>query len=106
MADNEKLGSTSPEVLLKNATNLDELVNGRESESLPDRFAVLRRTWYGMEMAFNRLTVSGARQRSRLPINLLLFPSLSCEVTQRDRCSRNSSRQFLEIAPNVSWQTW
>ncbi|HHR1159441.1 hypothetical protein [Raoultella planticola] len=54
MADNEKLGSTSPEVLLKNATNLDELVNGRESESLPDRFAVLRRTWYGMEMAFNR----------------------------------------------------
>lgn len=54
MADNEKLGSTSPEVLLKNATNLDKLVNGRESESLPDRFAVLRRTWYGMEMAFNR----------------------------------------------------
>ncbi|HGD7254762.1 TPA: hypothetical protein ACI6QB_005105 [Klebsiella quasipneumoniae] len=54
MADNEKLGSTSPEVLLKNATNLDKLVNGRESESLPDRFAVLRRTWYGMEMIFNR----------------------------------------------------
>ncbi|UHD29774.1 right-handed parallel beta-helix repeat-containing protein [Klebsiella michiganensis] len=54
MADNEKLGSTSPQVLLKNATNLDKLVNGRESESLPDRFAVLRRTWYGMEMAFNR----------------------------------------------------
>ncbi|HBR1163840.1 TPA: right-handed parallel beta-helix repeat-containing protein [Klebsiella quasipneumoniae subsp. similipneumoniae] len=54
MADNEKLGSTSPEVLLKNATNLDKLVNGRESESLLDRFAVLRRTWHGMEMAFNR----------------------------------------------------
>ncbi|WP_270104633.1 hypothetical protein [Klebsiella michiganensis] len=54
MADNEKLGSTSPQILLKNATNLDKLVNGRESESLPDRFAVLRRTWYGMEMAFNR----------------------------------------------------
>ena len=54
MADNEKLGSTSPQVLLKNAINLDKLVNGRESESLPDRFAVLRRTWYGMEMAFNR----------------------------------------------------
>ncbi|EPO5350343.1 hypothetical protein ACUB1S_004814 [Klebsiella michiganensis] len=54
MADNEKLGSTSPQVLLKNATNLDKLVNGRESESLPDRFAVLRRTWYGMEMIFNR----------------------------------------------------
>ncbi|EOG2010591.1 hypothetical protein ACK5EC_005137, partial [Klebsiella oxytoca] len=54
MADNEKLGSTSPEVLLKNATNLDKLVNDRESESLLDRFAVLRRTWYGMEMAFNR----------------------------------------------------
>jgi hypothetical protein len=50
MADNEKLGSTSPQVLLKNATNLDKLVNGRESESLPDRFAVLRRTWFGMEM--------------------------------------------------------
>ncbi|STW26132.1 Uncharacterised protein [Klebsiella michiganensis] len=46
MADNEKLGSTSPQILLKNATNLDKLVNGRESESLPDRFAVLRRTWY------------------------------------------------------------
>lgn len=54
MADNEKLGSTSPQILLKNATNLDKLVNGRESESWPDRFAVLRRTWYGMEMAFNR----------------------------------------------------
>ncbi|MFM4359644.1 hypothetical protein AB8S91_23975, partial [Klebsiella pneumoniae] len=54
MADNEKLGSTSPQILLKNATNLDKLVNGRESESLPDRFSVLRRTWYGMEMAFNR----------------------------------------------------
>ncbi|WP_256661732.1 hypothetical protein [Klebsiella grimontii] len=54
MADNEKLGSTSPQILLKNATNLDKLVNGRESESLPDRFAVLRRTWYGMEMIFNR----------------------------------------------------
>ena len=54
MADNEKLGSTSPQILLKNATNLDKLVNGRESESLSDRFAVLRRTWYGMEMAFNR----------------------------------------------------
>lgn len=54
MADNEKLGSTSPQVLLKNAINLDKLVNDRESESLPDRFAVLRRTWFGMEMVFNR----------------------------------------------------
>ena len=49
MADNEKLGSTSPQVLLKNAINLDKLVNDRESESLPDRFDVLRRTWFGME---------------------------------------------------------
>ncbi|HBV2977840.1 TPA: right-handed parallel beta-helix repeat-containing protein [Klebsiella pneumoniae] len=54
MADNEKLGSTSPQVLLKNAINLDKLVNGRESESLPDRFAVLRRTWFGMERAHDR----------------------------------------------------
>ncbi|VUS37462.1 hypothetical protein [Klebsiella spallanzanii] len=54
MADNEKLGSTSPQVLLKNAINLDKLVNDRESESLPDRFAVLRRTWYGMEKSFSR----------------------------------------------------
>ncbi|HDH0547639.1 TPA: hypothetical protein PIO65_004829, partial [Klebsiella pneumoniae] len=54
MADNEKLGSSSPEVLLKNATNLDKLVNGRESESLPDRFGVLRKTWHGMEMIFSR----------------------------------------------------
>ncbi|UYB54985.1 hypothetical protein N6B35_16770 [Klebsiella michiganensis] len=54
MADNEKLGSTSPQVLLKNAINLDKLVNDRESESLPDRFDVLRRTWFGMEMVFNR----------------------------------------------------
>ncbi len=54
MADNEKLGSTSPQVLLKNATNLDKLVNGRETESLPDRFGVLRRTWYGMEKIFSR----------------------------------------------------
>ncbi|EPR7624068.1 hypothetical protein ACUW0T_005917, partial [Klebsiella michiganensis] len=54
MADNEKLGSTSPQVLLKNAINLDKLVNDRESESLPDRFAVLRRTWFGMERAHDR----------------------------------------------------
>ncbi|MCT9961106.1 hypothetical protein N7228_26660, partial [Klebsiella pneumoniae] len=54
MANIEKLGSSSPEVLLKNATNLDKLVNGRESESLPDRFGVLRKTWHGMEMIFNR----------------------------------------------------
>ena len=54
MADNEKLGSTSPQVLLKNAINLDKLVNDRESESLPDRFAVLRRTWFGMETAHDR----------------------------------------------------
>ena len=54
MANIEKLGSSSPEVLLKNATNLDQLVNGRESESLPDRFGVLRKTWHGMEMIFNR----------------------------------------------------
>ncbi|EPK9888414.1 hypothetical protein ACYA8V_20075 [Klebsiella pneumoniae] len=54
MANIEKLGSSSPEVLLKNATNLDQLVNGRESESLPDRFGVLRKTWHGMEMIFSR----------------------------------------------------
>ncbi len=54
MANIEKLGSSSPEVLLKNATNLDKLVNGRESESLPDRFGVLRNTWHGMEMIFSR----------------------------------------------------
>ncbi|MDM4534383.1 right-handed parallel beta-helix repeat-containing protein [Klebsiella oxytoca] len=54
MADNEKLGSTSPQVLLKNAINLDKLVNDRESESLPDRFDVLRRTWLGMEKAHDR----------------------------------------------------
>ncbi|HIH9532602.1 TPA: hypothetical protein ACYVCX_003887, partial [Klebsiella pneumoniae] len=54
MADNEKLGSTSPQVLLRNATNLDKLVNDRESESLPDRFDVLRRTWFGMEKAHDR----------------------------------------------------
>ncbi|MFL9635088.1 hypothetical protein ACKC6T_29670, partial [Klebsiella quasipneumoniae subsp. quasipneumoniae] len=53
MANIEKLGSSSPEVLLKNATNLDKLVNGRESESLPDRFGVLRKTWHGMEMIFS-----------------------------------------------------
>lgn len=54
MANIEKLGSSSPEVLLKNATNLDKLANGRESESLPDRFGVLRKTWHGMEMIFSR----------------------------------------------------
>ncbi|HBR4554156.1 hypothetical protein [Klebsiella pneumoniae] len=54
MADNEKLGSTSPQVLLKNAINLDKLVNDKGRESLPDRFGVLRRTWYGMEMIFSR----------------------------------------------------
>ena len=54
MADNEKLGSTSPEVLLKNVVILDKLVSDKEKESLPDRFGALRRTWYGMEMIFSR----------------------------------------------------
>ncbi|WP_194073908.1 hypothetical protein [Klebsiella variicola] len=58
MADNEKLGSTSPQVLLKNATNLDKLVNGRESELLPDRFGVLRLTWFGMEQKHDRLIIN------------------------------------------------
>lgn len=55
MADNEKLGSTSPEVLLKNVVILDKLINDKEKESLPDRFGVLRLTWHGMVAAFNRL---------------------------------------------------
>ncbi|SXD43910.1 Uncharacterised protein [Klebsiella quasivariicola] len=54
MADNEKLGSTSPEVLLKNVVILDKLVSDKEKESLPDRFGALRRTWHGMEMVFSR----------------------------------------------------
>ncbi|MFA1278404.1 hypothetical protein ACDI90_23440, partial [Klebsiella quasipneumoniae] len=54
MADNEKLGSTSPEVLLKNVVILDKLVSDKEKESLPDRFGALRRTWYGMEVIFSR----------------------------------------------------
>ncbi len=58
MADNEKLGSTSPQVLLKNATNLDKLVNSRESELLPDRFGVLRLTWFGMEQKHDRLIIN------------------------------------------------
>ncbi|EMJ9261513.1 hypothetical protein [Klebsiella variicola] len=54
MADNEKLGSTSPEVLLKNVVILDKLVSDKESESLPDRFGVPRISWHGMEQDFNR----------------------------------------------------
>lgn len=54
MADNEKLGSTSPEVLLKNVVILDKLVSDKENESLPDRFGVLRKSWHGIEQDFNR----------------------------------------------------
>lgn len=74
MADNEKLGSTSPQVLLKNAINLDKLVNDRESESLPDRFDVLRRTWFGMEKAHDRQMQS---QENRFDT---FIASSGCEV--------------------------
>ena len=55
---------------------------------------------------FRRFIVSGAKQRIRLPIVLLLIPSSSCPDTQLVRCSRNSSRQLREIAASVSCGAW
>lgn len=47
MAFNPPLGSTSPEVLLDNATRLDKLVNGQD-ETVPDRAGEDLYSWRGM----------------------------------------------------------
>jgi hypothetical protein len=51
-----KLGSSSPQVLLKNATNLDKLVNGRNQNHYRIVCCTCRKTWHGMEMIFNRFS--------------------------------------------------
>lgn len=48
------LGSSSVKDLYDNAENVDRFVNDRTKEELDDRLGVLRKTWYGMEMIFNR----------------------------------------------------
>lgn len=48
------LGSAAVKDLYDNAENVDRFVNDRTKEDLDDRLGVLRKTWYGMEMIFNR----------------------------------------------------
>lgn len=48
------LGSAAVKDLYDNAENVDRFVNDRTKEELDDRLGVLRKTWYGMEMIFNR----------------------------------------------------
>lgn len=48
------LGSAAVKDLYDNAENVDKFVNDRTKEELDDRLGVLRKTWYGMEMIFNR----------------------------------------------------
>ncbi|EOV8179415.1 hypothetical protein ACOIQQ_003880, partial [Raoultella planticola] len=48
------LGSSAVKDLYDNAENVDRFVNDRTKEELDDRLGVLRKTWYGMEMIFNR----------------------------------------------------
>ncbi|TIH80713.1 hypothetical protein EWQ15_08010 [Klebsiella pneumoniae] len=94
MANIEKLGSSSPEVLLKNATNLDKLVNGRESESLPDRFGVLRKTWHGMEMIFSRFIDYKPGFRRRRRFSLMEKKVQRCCTSSH---SRNVGRNHLPL---------
>ena len=53
------LGSTSPKVLYNNASNLDDAVNS-DADTWIDRppFGRIRRTWRGMENAFDQFLVS------------------------------------------------
>ena len=46
------LGTSSPEILLKNAINLDFAVNNITQAMWGDRFGRPRKTWYGMEAEF------------------------------------------------------
>ncbi|MGR5601505.1 phage tail protein [Klebsiella pneumoniae] len=48
------LGSAAVKDLYDNAENVDKFVNDRTKEELEDRLGVLRKTWHGMEMIFNR----------------------------------------------------
>ncbi|HGK4351436.1 TPA: hypothetical protein ACJ2QJ_005674, partial [Klebsiella pneumoniae] len=46
------IGSSAPEVLLKNAKNLDFAVNDITTAFWEDRFGQERKTWYGIESSF------------------------------------------------------
>ncbi|EKQ8001592.1 hypothetical protein ACHCAK_22335 [Raoultella ornithinolytica] len=48
------LGSPAAKDLFDNAENLDVFANDRTKEVSDDRLGVLRKTWYGMEMIFDR----------------------------------------------------
>lgn len=56
---NEPLGSTAVKVLYNNASNLDEAVNS-DADTWVDRppFGRVRRTWRGMENAFNEFLIN------------------------------------------------
>ncbi|OVX43560.1 hypothetical protein BME29_02645, partial [Klebsiella pneumoniae] len=52
MAFDPPIGSSAPEVLLKNAKNLDFAVNDITTAFWEDRFGQERKTWYGIESSF------------------------------------------------------
>lgn len=60
---NEPLGSTAVKVLYNNASNLDEAVNS-DAETWVDRppFGRVRRTWRGVENAFNQFLLNSGYQ--------------------------------------------
>lgn len=60
---NEPLGSTAVKVLYNNASNLDEAVNS-EADTWIDRppFGRIRRTWRGMENAFDQFLLNSGYQ--------------------------------------------
>lgn len=60
---NEPLGSTAVKVLYNNASNLDEAVNS-DAETWVDRppFGRVRRTWRGMENAFDQFLLNSGYQ--------------------------------------------
>ena len=51
----EPLGSKSPAVLLENTKNMDHLMNDLVNKKRNDRFGHSRKTWYGMESAYEEL---------------------------------------------------
>lgn len=60
---NEPLGSTAVKVLYNNASNLDDAVNS-DADTWVDRppFGRIRRTWRGMENAFNQFLLNSGYQ--------------------------------------------
>lgn len=64
---NEPLGSTAVKVLYNNASNLDDAVNS-DADTWVDRppFGRIRRTWRGMENAFNQFLIESGFEPNHL----------------------------------------